>query len=62
LKTIFENYPKVQEKVVVWLVPSNTILNQTIKNLSNPDHPYNQKIRSLFNGRFEVFTKEQLLN
>ncbi len=62
LKTIFDNYPKVKEKVVVWLVPSNTILNQTIKNLSNPDHPYNQKIRSLFNGRFEVFTKEQLLN
>lgn len=62
LKTIFENYPKVKEKVVVWLVPSNTILNQTIKNLSNPDHPYNQKIRSLFNWRFEVFTKEQLLN
>jgi len=62
LKTIFENYPKVKEKVVVWLVPSNTILNQTIKNLSDSDHPYNQKIRSLFNWRFEVFTKEQLLN
>lgn len=61
LKTIFDKFSPTKEKVVVWLVPSITILDQTIKNLSNPDHPYRQKIETHFNGRVEVFTKDKLL-
>ena len=61
LKPIFDKFPITKEKVVVRLVPSVTILDQTINNLSNPDHPYRQKIESLFNGRVEIFTKDKLL-
>lgn len=61
LKPIFDTFPITKEKVVVWLVPSITILDQTLKNLSNIDHPYRQKIETLFNGRVEVFTKDKLL-
>ncbi len=61
LRTIFDAYPALREQVVVWLVPSRTILDQTIKNLSNPDHPYRQKIETHFNGRVEVLSKDDLL-
>ena len=64
LRPIFENFTKTnpaQPKVVVWLVPSITILDQTIKNLSDAGHPYNQKLKTHFNGRVEVFTKNDIL-
>lgn len=61
LKTIFDGLGPTKEKVVVWLVPSITILDQTVKNLSNPEHPYRQKIDTHFNGRVEVYEKESLL-
>ncbi|MCX6212840.1 DEAD/DEAH box helicase family protein [Spirosoma sp.] len=48
--------------VVVWLVPSNAILQQTIQNLRNLDHPYRQKINSHFQHRVEVFDKQALLS
>ncbi|WBL27534.1 DEAD/DEAH box helicase [Bacillus safensis] len=62
LKPIFEAMPFTKTKAVVWLVPSNSILEQTIKNLKNPNHPYRQKIDTDFSGRVEVYTKDQLLN
>ncbi|OLS01960.1 DEAD/DEAH box helicase family protein [Tissierella creatinophila] len=37
-------------------------LEQTIRTLSNVDHPYRQKIDMDFSGRVEVLAKEQLLN
>ena len=61
LKPIFNHMVWKKEKVVVWFVPSDVILKQTIRNLSNPDHPYRQKLNSLFNWSVEIFTKEQLL-
>ena len=62
VKRIFDEMPKDKPKVVVWLVPSDPILNQTIKTLSNITHPYRQKLESDFAGRVGVYTKEQLLN
>ena len=62
VKRIFDEMPKGMPKVVVWLVPSDPILNQTIKTLSNINHPYRQKLESDFAGRVGVYTKEQLLN
>lgn len=62
VKRIFDEMPKDKPKVVVWLVPSDPILNQTIKTLSNVNHPYRQKLESDFAGRVGVYTKEQLLN
>jgi type III restriction enzyme len=61
LKTIFDSFPLDKPKVVVWLVPSDTILQQTVKNLSNPSHPYRSKIDSHFGSAVKVYEKESLL-
>ena len=64
LKTIFDGLEMPTEKpqVVAWFVPSDTILKQTYKNLSNPMHPYRQKIDALFNGAVRVVDKETALS
>ena len=62
VKRIFDELPKSKPQVVVWLVPSDSILTQTITNLSNPDHPYRQRLNADFSGRVGVYTKEMLLN
>lgn len=62
LKPFFEQMPLSKTKIVVWLVPSNAILEQTINTLNNVDHPYRQKIDMDFGGRVEILTKEKLLN
>lgn len=61
LRTIFDNTPTELPNVVAWFVPSDTILEQTFKNLKNPNHPYRQRIDSLFNGRVQVVDKEAAL-
>ena len=48
-------------KVVVWLVPSNAILEQTLRNLRDKEHPYRQRIDTDFQNRVEVFDKQQAL-
>ena len=48
-------------KVVVWLVPSNAILEQTLRNLKNKKHAYRQRIDTDFQNRVEVFDKQQAL-
>lgn len=50
----------IKSKIIVWLVPSETILSQTYKNLSDSSHAYNKKICADF-GNVEIYTKEQLL-
>lgn len=61
IKKLFEAMPKSKLKVVVWLVPSESILQQTVRNLSNTSHPYRQRLDADFAGRTEIYTKEQLL-
>jgi type III restriction enzyme len=61
LRTIFAAMPVGRPKAVVWLVPSITILDQTLHNLKNPGHPYRQKISTHFAGRVEVYDKAALL-
>ena len=61
IKTIFDAFHYDRPKTVVWLVPSITILDQTIKNLKDPSHPYRQKINSQFGNRVEIFDKATLL-
>lgn len=60
LHTIFSAYDVHKPKAVVWLVPWSNLLDQTVKNLSNPDHPYRQKLNALFNHRVEVYEKNDL--
>ena len=61
MKTIFDAFDYDKLKAVVWLVPSITILDQTIKNLKDPSHPYRQKINAHFGNKVEVFDKATLL-
>jgi type III restriction enzyme len=61
IKTIFDAFAYDRPKAVVWLVPSITILDQTIKNLKDTSHPYRQKINSHFGNKVEVFDKSALL-
>lgn len=61
LHTINKHFNQGNAKAVVWLVPWSNLLQQTVKNLSDPDHPYREKLNSLFNGRVEVYEKEALL-
>lgn len=62
VKRIFDALPNGKPQVVVWLVPSDSILTQTIHNLDDANHPYRQRLNQDFNGNVGVYTKEQLLN
>ena len=50
-------------RLVLWLVPSESILSQTLKNLRDIHHPYRQKLNAHFGGasRVQVLDKEQAL-
>ncbi|MCH3883492.1 DEAD/DEAH box helicase [Tenacibaculum aquimarinum] len=61
LHTINKHFYKGNAKAVVWLVPWSNLLQQTVNNLSNPNHPYREKLNSLFSNRVEVYEKDQLL-
>ena len=50
------------EGSVVWLVPSDTILEQTLASLKNIDHPYRQQLQKDFPAGVEVYSKEQLIS
>lgn len=62
IKKIFDAMPLDKPRVVVWLVPSDPILVQTIKTLSDVNHPYRQRLDADFAGRVGIYTKEMLLN
>ena len=61
LHTIFNAYSSLMPRVVVWLVPWSNLLSQTVASLSDPAHPYRQKLNSLFNHRVEIYEKKDLL-
>lgn len=61
IKTIFNALDYERPRAVVWLVPSITILEQTIRDLKDSAHPYRQKINSHFGNKVEVFDKSALL-
>lgn len=59
-KLILDKLPSDGINAVVWLVPSDTILKQTLEAFRNPLHPYRIKLSQLF-GSVNVLSKEQLL-
>lgn len=61
LHTLDQYFNQGNAKAVVWLVPWSNLLQQTVANLSNPDHPYRQKLNALFGNRVGVYEKAQLL-
>lgn len=62
VRPIFDGLPDMKMKAVVWLVPSDAILSQTLAALRDPSHPYRIRLNADFGSRVEVYTKEQLLN
>ena len=50
-----------RSKLVVWLVPSLSILEQTVRHLDNAEHPYRRRLNQLFSNRVAVFEKRDLL-
>lgn len=54
-------YEPNRPRLVVWLVPSDAILAQTLGTLSASEHPYHQRLMQDNHGRVEVFNKERLL-
>lgn len=61
VKPIFDSLPHRKVKALVWLVPSDAILSQTLAALKNPAHPYRQRLNLDFHGRVEVYEKAELL-
>ncbi|MBQ4422432.1 MAG: DEAD/DEAH box helicase family protein [Schwartzia sp.] len=58
---IFEAMPIARGKVIVWLVPSDAILSQTLKNLRDPSHPYRRRLQADFAEPVAVYAKDELL-
>ncbi len=52
---------KDRPAVIAWFVPSDAILRQTYRNLSNPDHPYRQRLNTIFGNNVVVLDKETAL-
>ena len=61
VRLVFDAMTHVHPKCVVWLVPSDAILQQTYKALSDNEHPYRRQLDTDFGGKVEVYTKDQLL-
>lgn len=61
LSAIFKELDPARPKIVVWLVPSNSILEQTVRNFSNPRHPYREQLNTDFANKVNVFDKRMLL-
>ena len=64
LKPVFDaraHYGRQPPQMVVWLVPSEAILSQTLKNLHDVQHPYRRRLNTDFGGRVQVFDKEDVL-
>jgi type III restriction enzyme len=59
---IFDSLPTQAAKAVVWLVPSDSILEQTLVNLKNASHPYRERLNADFQHRVEVYAKAELLD
>lgn len=53
--------PHIHPKAVVWLVPSDAILTQTYRTLTDKNHDYRKKIDVDFGNKVEIYSKQQLL-
>lgn len=62
IRKIFSGMPEEKTRVVVWLVPSDSILSQTVRALSDVGHDYRQRLDADFAGRVGVYTKDMLLS
>lgn len=54
IKIAADSYLEREYPLVLWLVPTNMIRNQTLETLKKPDHPNYEALRRAFDGRFRV--------
>ena len=62
IRPIFDSMPHIHPKAVVWLVPSDAILTQTYRTLTDKNHDYRKKIDVDFGNKVEIYSKQKLLN
>lgn len=55
------DFLQAEQAVVLWLVPSQTILTQTADALRDPRHPYRRALETSCTGPVEVLTIEEAL-
>ncbi|QYH36392.1 DEAD/DEAH box helicase [Salinibacterium sp. M195] len=61
VKPIMQALPARKRQAVVWLVPSDAILTQTLDALKDPNHMYRQQLNLDFGSRVEIYSKKELL-
>lgn len=58
---VFSSYLNQHTGLVLWIVPNEAIYRQTLKMLSNRDHPYRQMLNTAGAGRVKVLEKDSPL-
>lgn len=61
LPIVARNFLQAERAVCLWLVPSNTIREQTLKALRNREHPYRQAVDQHFGGLVTVLDLTEAL-
>lgn len=56
-----QEFLEVKNPMVLWLVPSTPILDQTVSALKNPEHPYRAALAKDFGRNVSVLTKAEAL-
>lgn len=62
IKYILDSMSDKEHKLVIWLVPTDTIYKQTHKNLSDNRHDYRINLNNDFGGNINVINKEEALS
>ena len=62
IEVAVKNYLLLDFPLVIWLVPSKPILEQTYNALSNSDHPYRRIMDEYFKDHIEVLRIDDALN
>lgn len=55
---VFSGYLNQHAGLVLWIVPNEAIYRQTLKTLSNRDHPYRQMLNLAGAGRVKILEKD----
>lgn len=62
ISTIAETFLRQERAVVLWLVPTNTIKDQTLSALVKREHPYRQALDFTLDGRVRAMDVEEALH
>jgi type III restriction enzyme len=62
LGRISRDYFKSSRGLVLWVVPSTTIYNQTLKALANKEHPYRKQLDFESGGRTKILERQDSFN